>query len=196
MLDSLFWPVVPLWQTSQHLDRNGQPSVVQEYNLPPPQCDQYQRHDEAIYSLWMHFVDFCQAVAYASTLEGRLFDKHPTFCAPNVAVNQYTNRRRFQLFLSLAYGTSTPITPRPVSLLQAQQAQHPVMKAPVNVNVGGQVNTNVPIARPASYFAHTSPAYVPANPTMQRYTIPLPFPTIMHADGPMLRSTPVAPVAR
>lgn len=35
------------WYTFQYID------------VPSPQNDQYRRHDQAVYSLWMHFVTFC-----------------------------------------------------------------------------------------------------------------------------------------
>ena len=41
------------------MDSYRKPAVFQEYNVPYPQNDIYQRHDETIYSVWMHFVMFC-----------------------------------------------------------------------------------------------------------------------------------------
>ena len=41
------------------MDSYRKPAVFQEYNVPFPQNDIYQRHDETIYSVWMHFVMFC-----------------------------------------------------------------------------------------------------------------------------------------
>ena len=46
-------------QVSRQMDSYRKPAVFQEYNVPYPQNDIYQRHDETIYSVWMHFVMFC-----------------------------------------------------------------------------------------------------------------------------------------
>jgi hypothetical protein len=31
-----------------------------EYTVPFPENDEFRRHDAALYSMWMHFCDFCQ----------------------------------------------------------------------------------------------------------------------------------------
>jgi hypothetical protein len=59
IIDSLFWPVLPFAAVNQRLDSSRQPHVIQRYSVPPPQQDQYHRHDAAVYSMWMHFVTFC-----------------------------------------------------------------------------------------------------------------------------------------
>ena len=61
VLDSMFWPALPYDMVSRRLDTSGQPHVIQQYNVPSPQNDQFRQHDESIFSLWMYFVDFCSA---------------------------------------------------------------------------------------------------------------------------------------
>ena len=43
----------------QRVDYNRQPHVIQRYHVPSPKNDQYCRHDQALYSMWMHFVIYC-----------------------------------------------------------------------------------------------------------------------------------------
>ena len=38
---------------NQRVDNNNQPHVIQRYHVPSPQNNQYRRHDEAVYSMWM-----------------------------------------------------------------------------------------------------------------------------------------------
>ena len=102
MLDSLFWPVMPQSLVNEKLDGNGQPHVIQTYSVPAPQNDQYQAHDRAVYSMWMHFVDFCLANQSPKAAPGAV---SPCFSAPNTLLNRYTNRRRLPVFFKLA---STP----------------------------------------------------------------------------------------
>ena len=59
VIDSLFWPVLPSEVVNQKLDMNRQPHVIQRYNVPSPQNDQFRRHDQAVYSMWQHFVTAC-----------------------------------------------------------------------------------------------------------------------------------------
>ena len=65
--------------------------MIQRYGVPCPQDNQYRRHDQAVYSMWMHFVTFCSG-------ESAISDNHHNidaevaasarpayFCALNVA---------------------------------------------------------------------------------------------------------------
>lgn len=49
VVDSFFWPML----------RYNSKTVSHEYDVPAPEDDDYERHDEAVYSLWQHYVDFC-----------------------------------------------------------------------------------------------------------------------------------------
>ena len=102
VLDSLFWPVMPQTLVNEKLDGNGQPHVIQTYSVPAPQMDQYQAHDRAVYSMWMHFVDFCVANQVPKPVGPGAVSA--CFSAPNSLLNRYTNRRRLQIFLKLSSG--------------------------------------------------------------------------------------------
>ena len=102
MLDSLFWPVMPQSMVNEKLDGNGQPHVIQTYSVPAPQDDQYQAHDRAVYSLWMHFVDFCVANQVPKPMGPGAVSA--CFSAPNNLLNRYTNKRRLPIFLKLSSG--------------------------------------------------------------------------------------------
>ena len=52
-------PVLPFHEVSHRLDSNRQPHVIQRYGVPSPLDNQYRLHDQAVYSMWMHFVTFC-----------------------------------------------------------------------------------------------------------------------------------------
>jgi len=54
--DSMFWPVLPSSAVNLRLDRSSKPHVMQHYSVPSPKDDEYRLHDQAIYSMWMHFV--------------------------------------------------------------------------------------------------------------------------------------------
>jgi hypothetical protein len=82
------------------LDMNRQPHVIQSYSVPLPQPDQYHNHDAAVYSLWMHFVDFCMATA--ESVHARNPDAATCYCAPDLPVNGYTDTARLQIFRFLS----------------------------------------------------------------------------------------------
>lgn len=102
MLDSLFWPVMPQSMVNEKLDSNGQPHVIQAYSVPQPQNDQYQDHDRAVFSMWMHFVDSC--LANQDSKSGALMSA--CYSAPNTLLNRYTNMKRLPVFLTLSRGDS------------------------------------------------------------------------------------------
>ena len=49
VVDSFFWPML----------KYNSKSVEDEYDVPIPEKDEFEGHDEAIYSIWQHYVDFC-----------------------------------------------------------------------------------------------------------------------------------------
>jgi hypothetical protein len=90
--DALFWPNMPF----RHLcfDKSNEPQVLQQYNVPPPRDN--MKHDEAIYSIWMHFVEFC----YLTTMADRVGQGF--FYHRSQIVNKYTKKKRLQIFIALA----------------------------------------------------------------------------------------------
>lgn len=100
VLDSLFWPIMPYEAVAAKLDNNRQPHVIQPYQVPPPQSDQFHRHDEAVYSMWSHFVDFC--IANSESQHAVNADLAPVFAAPDLPINAYTKLPRFPVFRMLS----------------------------------------------------------------------------------------------
>jgi hypothetical protein len=105
MMDSLFWPIMPTPTIAAKLDSNRQPLVIQHYTVPPPRNDSFQQHDEAVFSMWMHFVDFCTACIETSRT-ARIVDCSPCFLAPDVMMNMYTRKQRLSVFRMLSSGHS------------------------------------------------------------------------------------------
>ena len=78
--------------------------------MPAPQNDVFCRHDQAVYSMWMHFVDFCVASAETAT-QAHAAPSHkratpPCFSAPDTQLNAYTQLFRLPAFRSLSQGMS------------------------------------------------------------------------------------------
>ncbi len=91
---------MPYPMVAAKLDMNRQPHVIQPYSVPLPQADQYQKHDATVYSMWMHFVDFCLATSDSNN--ARHADSAPCFAAPNVPINAYTGEARLKFFQFLS----------------------------------------------------------------------------------------------
>ena len=104
VLDSLFWPVMPYSMVAAKLDSNRQPHVIQPYAVPLPQVDQYRRHDQAVYSMWMHFVDCCEANNDSNSQQQLGAGAVSCYSAPDLAVNSYTGQRRLSVFRALSLG--------------------------------------------------------------------------------------------
>jgi hypothetical protein len=124
--DSLFWPVMHRTDVRQRLDavgpqpNTGQPHVIQPYHVPIPFAGLApgQRvpaaiasthtgsnragtgfgafHDRCLYSLWMHFADFCMVQQLPPDQSA----------AGNDPTNKYLGSRRLPIFVQLAAGTA------------------------------------------------------------------------------------------
>jgi len=100
-VDSLFWPIMTQENSHFRLDNHGKPRVIQQYHVPPPQSNDYKAHDEAVYSLWNNFVEFCQWNSNHN------YDNDNTgYLSSNVIANKYTNKKRLNTFLLLSNGKS------------------------------------------------------------------------------------------
>jgi hypothetical protein len=119
-LDSMFWPILPWKVVTTKLDHMNQPHVVQPYIVPPPSHDLYHQHDEAVYSLWMHFIDFCLAT-----------NSRNDFSAPDLPTNHYTKRSRLSIFrtLSLCSPSSASYPPSTSSMVSSSR----LMMGPSNM---------------------------------------------------------------
>jgi len=135
--DSYYWPIMSFQQVATKLDANRQPHVIQPYVVPPAMNDEFVRHDEAVHSLWMHFVDLCAATAASTNAHD--CESMPCFVAPDIATNAYTKLPRLQVFrtLSAAQGRSLsreqllgtePVPPLPVVNMHMQQRQRKAMQ--------------------------------------------------------------------
>jgi len=122
--DSLFWPVLPVEIAHRRVDSSGQPFVIQQYHVPIPQMDTYQRHDEAVYSLWNCFTTLCAITAGLATSNGKLDD-------PNMLANDFTGQPRIPVFVKLSQGfsMSSPQLPSPTHMPV-------IVSAPVPASVG------------------------------------------------------------
>ena len=84
--------------------------------MPAPRDDEYVSHDTAIYSLWMHFKDFCQASQLsdstyrtdgaASVQQCRETKSQIALSCENPEYNLHTNRPRSPVFRMLTDGLS------------------------------------------------------------------------------------------
>ena len=101
---------MPYSAVAAKLDSSRQPHVIQPYNVPAPMNDQYARHDQAVYSMWMHFVDFCVANSESVNVNASNADQAPVFSAPDTPVNAYTSLFRLPFFRDLSNGSSIAAT--------------------------------------------------------------------------------------
>lgn len=193
VLDSMFWPVMPYSMVSGKQDTNRQPHVIQSYAVPLPQNDQYNRHDSSVYSMWMHFVDFC--LANNETHNAPHADAAVCYCAPETATNSYTGHPRLPVFQSLSMARA-----RNESIAAAAHHHKAVAPPPQHRPLPMQQHQHqqVPVYAPPAQAA-TSPVTV-ASPmeSPQRSQLPLPLNAHPHAQRARLphahpSSVPCAP---
>jgi len=127
VVDSFFWPML----------KYNSKSVRHEYDVPAPEKDDYERHDEAVYSIWQHYVDFCLLTkcdarephlgnkrsldkASVSSETGSLAVIKAKYSHRNGirepleqqkfdSVNRYISKERLMAFKTLSHGLSVPI---------------------------------------------------------------------------------------
>mmetsp|Transcript_5422 Transcript_5422/g.11848 ORF Transcript_5422/g.11848 Transcript_5422/m.11848 type:complete len:438 (+) Transcript_5422:68-1381(+) len=133
VVDALYWPAMPRCLVVTAENSNGAPAAngkhrvtsrssnfraglsgagagagdvpltVQPYSVPYPQRDMYHAHDQSVYSLWTHFVDFClysTALSRANMGAGML----PAEPDPLDELNAYTEEPRLNCFRVFANG--------------------------------------------------------------------------------------------
>lgn len=91
--------------------------MVQEYNVPHPQQDRYRRHDQAVFSLWMHFVELCSKM-YAQERQAN-FSRAAIQSATSMnesnevvkLINNYTQEERLFVFIELSLGRQVTADP-------------------------------------------------------------------------------------
>lgn len=109
-------PIHLVYRITEH---TGRPNAFQEYNVPYPQNDHYKRHDESVYSMWMHFVTFCSvlqktgnnSVSFDSLLEQQNVG--------NTNMNFFTRKKRLDVFLGLSKGCPTEEAQKEASVYES-----------------------------------------------------------------------------
>ena len=120
-------------------DFTNQPQVAQRYSVPIPEDDQYFHHDQAVYSIWMHFVTYCletdrsnndsfksneirahahpdylnppSASKFADATYGRIKPcENSLFFEETIPVNPFTNSDRLSVFKNLSAGNPVEAT--------------------------------------------------------------------------------------
>ena len=87
-------PALPFREVNQRVDYNRQPHVIQRYHVPSPQNDQYCRHDQAVYSMWMHFVIFCSMELESANSHRHAEAEIAAFAHPRYKYPLESNRSR------------------------------------------------------------------------------------------------------
>ncbi len=114
--DAHFWPVMDYQLVNRKLDMKNQPTVSQNYEVPVPQNDEYRRHDEAVFSMWNHFVEYCTLLlsiepsgCYCLTMDQMAFlDEYNS-------TNFFTGSDRLSVLLKLSQGFNIENMPKQVA---------------------------------------------------------------------------------
>lgn len=95
----MFWPIDNL---NKRLDSNGKPHLIQSYNVPEPQVNEFYLHDSSLLSIWNHFVDFCQHNSQGTD----------EYASPRSMINRFTGNSRLRCFVKLSQSSvlSIPIS--------------------------------------------------------------------------------------
>lgn len=113
--DTLFWPVTSGEVSSRNLEHNFHP-----YAVPVPQNDQYRLHDQALYSLWNHYVEFCRAnskMQHKMANAGPILEDASTVFTPrDVPINAFTHCQRLPVFQLLSSSNGETILPQQFAL--------------------------------------------------------------------------------
>lgn len=141
-----------------------QPHTSQPYCVPVPQNDQYHMHDAAVYSMWMHFVDFCLANATPCTHP----DTAMCYAAVDVAVNPYARSKRLSVFRTLCNGQHVPYPGAryPAAMPPAPQREADLGLLPRQVspeNVPRTENLPANVSRPIAPARNLPPIGAPAG---------------------------------
>lgn len=98
--DAFFWP------PAEGISADSPPSSSRvEYSIPAPRAEDdayFQAHDRGIYSLWMHFVDFCLVCQEIADDLPPGVDAARCYVARDTFLNQYTQQPRLPVFRALS----------------------------------------------------------------------------------------------
>lgn len=104
VVDSFFWPLASNDPTTIH-DKKANHNF-RPYNIPAPKVDQFKMHDQALYSIWMHYVEFCRFTAK----EAKSFGNAPKLAPQDTPMNVFTQTQRLPVFQLLSSSEGCPIT--------------------------------------------------------------------------------------
>lgn len=179
--DSLYWPAMPRSMVMQypenehnhHHQDEAQPHTVQPYCVPVPQQDQYRLHDAAVYSMWMHFVDFCLATASPSATA----DSAMCYAAVDVATNPYARSKRLPVFRTLCRGQHVAPLPSTREDLQYRRSEYgqglpASYQQPPQVPLTYSNNQNNNQLQFQSGLSAVSAPVPPAAPVLAAYSAP------------------------
>ena len=174
---------MPFSMVSVKQDSNQQPHVIQSYCVPLPQYDQYHLHDTAVYSMWMHFVDFCIANSESSVETVRNADMWPCFTAPDNLINTYSNKERLKIFQVLSWCDSKDISREDLllhsSLSSTWKNTNKVINHNNNYNGRGNNNNN-PLNKFNSTHRHTTAAVGDSSSVIKQHHYAAINPTTLH----------------
>ncbi len=89
VVDSFFWPLTSQDPNSTKKSNHN----FRSYAVPAPKNDQYKLHDQALYSLWMHYVEFCRMTAKCHKSNNA-----PKMASQDLPINIFTQRKRLPVF--------------------------------------------------------------------------------------------------
>lgn len=104
VVDSFFWPLASNDSTTIH-DKKANHNF-RPYNIPQPKVDQFRMHDQALYSIWMHYVEFCRFTAK----EAKSFGNVPKLAPQDTPLNVFTQTQRLPVFQLLSSSEGNPIS--------------------------------------------------------------------------------------
>jgi len=121
--DSFFWPLTaPESGPNKKGDNN-----FRQYSVPAMHHDQYQLHDQALYSLWQHYVEFCKITGKAQKSTG------PRMAPQDIPVNIFTQRPRLPVFRQLSACAAQPSYREP---MRSSVAESHAVKPSVQTHQG------------------------------------------------------------
>jgi len=108
-VDSFFWPLTS--QDAPGANNNNPRKTThnfRSYSVAAPKKDQYQLHDRSLYSLWMHYVEFCRMTAKCHKSNNA-----PKMASQDLPINIFSQRKRLSVFQLLSASGGKPV-PREV----------------------------------------------------------------------------------
>lgn len=103
--DAWFWPV--MMDDDLVVDQSSQPIVNQFYHVPLPRFEQANSHNRSVYSMWMHFVEYCIELSTKPSERATfsmIHSQHQVFCHPDELVDFRSGRKKFSAFVNMYTG--------------------------------------------------------------------------------------------